>query len=173
MLISLYQEYLYTIGKLKDIYKLEVDVVNKNIHIFYENKIPIFKLLFGSFAKNGQEAIVVSFHIDVKITHAIQWFSNIEQIHPDLKVADAYIEDDKGETYLGEDAEFIKNLKFQREVLDTWLSNRGEDEMREFVKSKIVGKPKNLNKIYDSRHDRELAIMEFELLKKPENGESN
>ena len=171
MIQTMYQEYLYIIGKLKDIYKLEVDVPHQNIHTFYKNKAPIFKLLYGSYTKTGDTNIVVSFHIDIKVTEAIQWFVNIANIHPLLKVAEVYIEDDKGETYLGEDAEFIKNLKFQREVLDAWMSSRGEDEMKEFVKSKIVGEPRDYKKSYDSRHDSDKAIMDFDVLKKPEDSE--
>lgn len=168
MIQTPYQEYLFVIGKLKDVYNLDVDVSHRDIHTFYDKKKPVFKLMFGQYNENQETGIVVSFYIDIKVTEAINWFISISEIHPMVRVAEVYIEDDKGETFLGEDAEFIKNLKFQREVLDHWLSNKGQDEMKEFVKSKIVGAPRNYKKSYDSRHDSDKAIIEFEYLKKPE-----
>lgn len=168
MIQNLYQEYIYLVGRLKDIHALDVDVNHKDIHTFYKNKIPMFKLLFGEFSKTKELNIVVSFHIDVKVTDAILWFINIQNIYPLLKVAEVYIDDDKGETYLGEDAELIRNLKFEREVLDQWLSSKGEDEMKEFVKSKIIGNERDYKKSYDSQGESEKAIMDFEFIKPPD-----
>lgn len=172
MIQTMYQQYLFVIGKLKDIYQVEVDVNHRDVHTFYYQKIPVFKLLFGEFQtanqKEKEQAIVVSFHIDLKVTEAVQWWINIHAIHPLIKVAEVYVEDDKGESYLGEDARMIQSLKYQREILDHWLTNKGEEEMIKFAQAKVVGKERDYKKSYDSHRETDKAIIDFEFIKKPQ-----
>lgn len=170
--ITPFQQYLYVIGKLKDVYKLDVEVPHRDIHTFFQGKTPIFKLLFGEYIETGDSNIVISFHIDVTSVDIIQWFLNVQALHPLLKIADHYLEDDKGETYLGEDADAIKNLKKHQEVLAEWLDNKDEKEIKSFVSSKIVGRIKDQNKTFNSRIESDQATMEFNIMKKPGNGDS-
>lgn len=171
MLQDMYQEYLYVIGKAKDGYKLDVDVEHRNIHTFYQNKVPLFKLIFGKFSDQEFDSILVSFHIDIKSSKAVTWYANLYKITPFIAVTDHYIEDDQGETYLGEDADIIKNLKLQRNILEHWLSEKSPEEIQGFVESKILGRIRDPKKSFDSLKQSEQAILEFEKMKKSVNDE--
>ena len=87
-----YQNYLYLIGQLKDIHGLTIDVDHEDIHSFYKDKKPIFKLFYGIFPGNGEPTIVVSFHIDLKHPEVIKWFINIYRIDATIAIHDSYIE---------------------------------------------------------------------------------
>lgn len=171
MVLTMYQQYMYIIGKLKDVHKLDVEVSHKDIHTFYKDQTPLFKLLFGQYVTDGHHSIVVSFHIDVDSPQAIYWFLTIQGYQPDLTVTEQYAEDDKGEMYLGDDAKIIKNLRFQRDTLEYWLTNKSEDQMKDFVEGKIVGKIRDPKKSYDSRHEMAKAIIDFERLREPDDDE--
>lgn len=170
MITTLYQEYLFVIGKLKDVYKLEVDTNHRDIHTFYQNKVQLFKLMFGAY-ENGDHQIVVSFHIDVTSRDAIYWFLNIQYFYPMLKAVDHHIEDDKGETYLGSEATAIQNLLMQRNTLDYWLTEKSEKDMKDFVDGEVVGKVRNPKQSYNSQEESSKAIMEFDRMKKPSDDE--
>lgn len=167
MITDMYQQYLYLIGKLKDVYSLHVDVDHKDIHTFYKDKKPVFKLFYGMFSENPEEAIVVSFHIDLIHAEAISWFIYIHAIHPLIKIHDSYIEDSNGETYLGEDAIAIQDLYFSQDVLNHWLEEHDEEEIRDFTNSKVVGRESEPNKTFDSLTERTQAMIEFERVRKP------
>lgn len=168
MIQSLFDEYIYTIGKLKDVYKFEVDTSHREIHTFYLDKIPIFKLLLGKYQGTEETNIVISFHIDIDAVTAVDWFMRVSDIHPLLKIADSYIEDDRGETYLGEDAKTIKNLKLQQEVLEAWLEQKDKQDVKDFVDGNIVGRVRESTKLYSSQVERDKAKIEFSTMKKPD-----
>lgn len=170
VITNLYQEYIFVIGKLKDIYKLEVDTVHRDIHTFFYDRNQIFKLLFGKYTSGGNQ-IVVSFHIDVSSRDAIYWFLNVQHLYPLLKVVDHHIEDDKGETYLGSEASAIQNLLIQRNTLDHWLTEKSEKEMKDFVDGKVIGKVRDPKQSYNSQVESSKAIIDFEKIKSaPEDG---
>lgn len=171
MTTDLYQEYLYVIGKLKDVHGLDLDVDHRDIHTFFKDKRPLFKLLFGSFEKDGERSIVVSFHVDLPHPDVISWFIEIYKFHPLVKVYDSYMEDTAGETYLGEDALALKDLYNSQEVLSDWLDNKSEDEIEDFAKSEVQGKQPN-TKLFSSKYQHDEAIMEFTRTKKPNSGET-
>lgn len=171
MVSNLYQEYIYVIGKLKDVYKLDVDVDHRNIHTFYMNKRPVFKLLYGEFQKETSPSVVVSFHLDLHHAEAIQWFINIYSIHPLIKIHDSYIEDSNGEFYLGEEALSIREIYQTQEILENWLSTSDRSEIEEYVKSKVTGRYRAPNPTFDSQKQRSEAIIDFEKLKKPADDE--
>lgn len=171
MITDLYQEYIYLIGQLKDVYKLDVEVDHKDIHSFYHNKIPLFKLFFGVFSKQSTPSIVVSFHIDMIHAEAIMWFSRIYSIHPLLQIHDSFIEDSNGETYLGEDAIAIKEVYMAQDILEVWLENESPERMKEFVEGKVVGRQRNPEKTFNSQYEKSEAIIEFERLRKPDDDE--
>lgn len=169
MIESQYQQYLWLIGKLKDVYTtLHVDADHKNIHTFYLNKLPLFKLFYGKYTNSGLDSIVISFHINVLAPEAIVWFKNVQDLHPPIRVADIWIDDDAGETYLGEDAEKIRDLMVQKEVLKMWQGQSHKKETQEFVSSKVLGRLPG-KRIFDSSSQKEVdqAIIEFENVKKP------
>jgi hypothetical protein len=166
MLTDMYQEYLFVIGKLKDIYGLHVDVDHKDIHTFYKDKKPLFKLFYGMFTKESDPSIVISFHLDLIHAEAIQWFSFVYRLHPMLKIHDSYIEDSNGETYLGEDALAIRETYMTQDILGHWLENHDEKEMKEFVEAKVLGRQPDHKKTFDSRTQIDEAIIEFERVRK-------
>lgn len=163
---ELYQEYLRVIGRLKDIFSLHVDVDHEDIHTFYKDKRPLFKLFFGMFTKDPDPSIVVSFHVDLFHPEAIGWFISIYRIYPQLAMHDSYIEDSNGETYLGEDAMALREVYQAQEILNTWLDGSSREEMEDFVKAKVVGRDRNLKRSFDSHMQKSEAIIEFERLKK-------
>jgi hypothetical protein len=167
MIVTLYQEYLLVIKRLTEIYKLHVDVGHKDSHTFYKDKVPIFKLLFGTSRETGETNIVVSFHIGLKIHNAVAWFVSIYHEHPLIQVAESFIEDSQGELYIGEDAEFIQKLIQEREIIIHWLDNRSPEEMIKLAKTPVIGRKRDYRKSYHSRLDVEEATIEFEHLKKP------
>ncbi len=166
MLIDLYQEYLYVIGKLKDIYKFDVEVDHKDIHTFFLNKKPIFKLFYGVFNKDPDApTIVVSFHIDLFHPEAISWFVTLYKLHPMIQMHDSFIEDAAGETYLGEDALVLKDTILAQEILAQWLAESDRDEMETFVEADVMGRLKEIDKSFISGSPD--AIIEFERMQKP------
>lgn len=169
----MYEQYLWLIGKLKDQHKLTVEADHRDIHTFYNGKQPVFKLLFGQFSGKDSQEIVISFHIDLKAPEAIQWFTNVQTLHPSVRLTEVHIEDDAGETFLGEDAQKIADLKIQQEVLRMWITGEeNKTEIKQFVASKVVGRMKD-RKFFDTS-EMEKAIIEFDLMKKPiDDGEIN
>jgi len=166
MVTTLYEQYLFVIGKLKDTYKLDIEVDHRDIHTFYKDKRPLFKLFYGMFTKEDDPSIVVSFHIDMYHPEAIQWFINIYSLHPLIKMHDSYIDDSNGETYLGEDAVALQEMYRTQQVLEHYLENHDTEEIRQVVDSKIVGRHIRPT-IFDSQMQRAEAIIEFNRLGKP------
>lgn len=166
MVTSLYEQYLFVIGKLKDTYKLDIEVDHRDIHTFYKDKRPLFKLFYGMFTKEDDPCIVVSFHIDMYHPEAIQWFINIYALHPLIRMHDSYIDDDNGETYLGEEAVALQEMRRTQHVLEHYLENHDTEEIKQVVDSKIVGRHVRPN-IFDSQIQRQEAIIEFQRLGKP------
>lgn len=161
-----YQEYLRIIGRLKDVFGFHVDVEHENIHTFFKDKRPIFKLFFGMFTQDADPSIVVSMHVDLLHPEAVGWFINIYRLHPQIVLHDSWIEDSAGETYLGEDAMALKETYQAQEILTHWLENASHEEMGEFSKAPVYGRERDPSKIYDSQTERAEAIIEFERLRK-------
>jgi hypothetical protein len=159
MVKNMYEQYLWLIGQIKDLYKLHVDVDHKEIHTFVSERQPVFKLF------HGDDRIVVSFHINVSATNAIEWYVKLKNLHPPIVVTDVYIEDARGETYLGEDATKIYTAMVEQQVLKAW-SNSKKDDIKKFVDSKVVGRVRDPKKTY-SQKELDKAIAEFDLMKKP------
>ncbi len=167
MLSDAYQEYLYLIGKLKDTYKFDVDAEHRHIHAFYLDKKPLFKLFYGIFSNENTNSIVVSYHMDMKHHEVIDYFIKIYRICPIIAVQHAYIEDDLGETYLGEDAEVIKNAKITQEVLENWLGKSSEEDMQKYVDAKVMGRDRDPKRMFDASVEKEKAQIEFDRIRKP------
>lgn len=164
---AMYQEYLRVIGKLKDIFGLHIDVDHQDIHTFYKDKRPLFKLFFGSFSQQENPSIVISFHLSLLHQEAIRWFINVYQIHPSVALHDSYIEDSDGNTHLGEDALAIEEVYMAQEILAEWLETHTEEEIKYFATSKVVGKSKDPQKIFDASRQKDVAIMDFDKMRKP------
>ena len=166
-----YQEYIRVIGSLKDTFKLDVDVEHQDIHTFYRDKRPLFKLFFGMFQNEPEPTIVVSFHLDLFHPEAIAWYINIYRAYPQITMHDSYLEDDNGETYLGEDALALREVYQAQEIVNDWLKDSSQEEMEEFAKAPVLGRERDPKKLFDSRKERLEATIEFERLRKPSDDE--
>ena len=162
-----YAEYLAVVGKVKDVMGLTVEVPHKDIHTFFKDKTPLFKLLYGTFEESKSADIVISFHVDVPANEAMQQYYVIHKIHPWLKLVEEHIEDDAGETYMGEDARILRDTFLEQVILKKWLEKNDPELIREFVGSQIVGRERDLSRSYSANHERDLAIREFEMMQKP------
>jgi hypothetical protein len=167
MITDMYQEYLYVIGKLKDVFKLDVIVDHKDIHTFFMGKKPLFKLIYGIFSEDKDPSIVVSFHLDLHHPEAINWYIQIYKIHPFTSIHDSHVEDSNGETYLGEDALAIREVYRSQEILGKWLESSSREEIKEFTEAKVNGRKRNPNQVFDSQVQKDEAIIEFERIRKP------
>lgn len=169
--MDMYQEYLYVVGKLKDVHGLEITVEHENVHTFYKNKKPVFKLLFGMHDKEEDTSIAVTFHIDLMHAEAIQWFIAIYNTHPPIRLQDSYIEDSDGNFFLGEDAIKIQYVYTSQDVLKEWLENATKEEIKEFTETKVTGYVEKTQKTFDSQNQREMAKISFNQLRKPTDDE--
>lgn len=168
MVVSMYQHYLWMIGKLKDSHKMTIVVPHKDSHEMCIDNQPKFKLLFGEFAGHVGECIVFCPHVYLEIKEAIIWFSRVAALHPELLLWDVYLEDDRGEYFLGNDAYDVQNLFEQKATLEHWLENSDEVGIAEFVNSKTYGRVRDPKKLYDSTVQKNLAMDEFLRIRKPD-----
>jgi hypothetical protein len=174
-IVDMYQQYLYTIGVLKDRHGLTMDVDHAHIHTFYKDKRPLFKLFYGAFEKDSDvKSIVVSFHLDLHHPEVINWYINIYNIHPLTQIHDSYYEDSNGEFYLGEDALMIRETFNTQDILQAWLEENDVEDTRMFVESKVVGRTRNLSQSFNSEAQKAEALEEFKKLGRPtEDDEGN
>lgn len=171
MLMDLYQEYLYIIGQIKDIYKVDAYPDHKEIHTFSIKGAPLFKLFYGVFQNDKEPSIVLAFHIDMIHPEVIKWFTAIYNISPVVSIHDSWIDDSNGETYIGEDAITIQEVYRAQNILSDWLENHTKEEIEEFTKMDVSGRAAAPRKVFDSQTGRDMAIMEFKRLNKPDDGD--
>lgn len=167
MLMDMYEEYIYVLGKLKDVFKLDMVADHRDIHTFFKDKKPLFKLMYGIFQNDKDPSICVSFHLDLMHPEVIYWASQIYRIHPMLSVQDSHIEDSNGETYLGEDAMAIQEVYRAQQIIGEWLERSNPEEMKEFSKAPVSGRHRDPKKTFDSHVQKDEAIIEFERVRKP------
>jgi hypothetical protein len=136
---ELYQEYLEVIRKFKDAFGLTVEVPHRTIHTFFFEKEPIFKLILGTHADTDVSEIVLSFYVGIKPLDAIGWYKKLYNMYPFFQLTYVHIEDDAGETYLGEEAEMIYAVMHEQEILGHWLENADQEEMEIFASAEVYG----------------------------------
>jgi hypothetical protein len=167
IIVNFYQEYLYVIGKLKDVHGLHVDVDHKDVHTFYKGKQQLFKLLHGTFSEDGTPTIVVTFQIELDAKEIIQWYLNVSNVHPMVKMMESYFEDVAGEIFYGEDAKKLLTVKHDQQCIKEYLAHYDTKGLREFASAKVVGRERDPKKLYISHLEMDQAIKEFETMKKP------
>lgn len=167
IIVNFYQEYLYVIGKLKDIHGLHVDVDHKDVHTFYKGKQMIFKLLHGTFSDDGTPSIVVTFQMELDAKEVIQWYLNICNVFPPIKLMESFFEDVAGEIFYGEDAKKLLTVKRDQQCIQEYLKHYDTKGLREFATAKVVGRERDPKRVYVKDTEMDLALKEFELMKKP------
>lgn len=167
-----YSDYLELVEQLKLDHKLEVDQEHSEVHSFLKNDIVIFKLMYGTYDKDRKPSVVVTFQIDLKHHEAIYWFVEIYKLDASIIIHDSFMEDDAGETYLGEEAEIVRDLKKSQEILKDWLDTSSPQQIETFTKSKIIGQTRDHTKSFDSQFEKDEAIIDFTKTRKPGDGEN-
>ena len=163
------ETYMMLVKQLTEAYKLNFYMEHKFIHEFFEEKIPLFKLIYAVDPKTKDNRVLVSFHLDMDAVDAIQWFDKICTSYPNARLAECYYKDDMDETYLGQDAEVIKMYKLEQEIVTKWLE-QGEEKAKKFAESQIAGRERPKGKSFT---DRDEAFAEFHKMQKGEEDEYN
>lgn len=154
-----YSDYIFIIQKLKENHGLVEEVEHKHIHTMREGTVDLFRLLYGYDPDMDVNKLYVSFHLDVTPVDAILWFQKICNYVDRAYLAECYYQDDRGETYVGVDAEAIRLYKQEQLIISNWEADKEETE--KFLKAKIVGRPA----VTKNFHNKQLALEVFNIMK--------
>lgn len=161
------QTYKDVIKGLTEHYGLNALKEHKFIYEFFEaEEVPLFKLIYGFKESEQKNILIATFHIDLNPADAIQWFLRIEHLHPKIRLQECYIKDDRGETFLGTQAEALRQYKLEQEALYNWTSDKEEAE--KYVKARVLGRNRIKNQSFIEDTD---AMIEFNRMVKPEDDE--
>lgn len=135
-----YETYLEIIKKINESYGTSVEVEHQCIHEFFEGQDPLFKLILSNTSKDEPSILIVSFHLEMPTTQAIQWFLRLRQLDPTLHMTGCYMRDAAGNSHVGEDAEILRMYVIEQEVISAWIqSNKDEEEV---LKKPVQNPPK-------------------------------
>lgn len=95
---------------------------------FYEGPIPLFKLLAQEETESNPAIIIASFHLELDIVAAIQWFLRIRALDPNLHLTSAYLKDVSGVTYIGADAHALYLHTVQQAAVQEFIEASNSDE---------------------------------------------
>lgn len=168
MITSLFQQYVWVIGQLKDRFKMTMETRHRESHEFFFENQPKFKLLYGRMENEQGNCIVFCPHIEMQTKEAIVWFCRVSELHPETVLWDVYLEDDRGESYLGRDAYALQHIYRQKQILEHWLENADEEDMNTFIEAKVYGREKDYKRQFDAFAQREQATTEFIRIRKPD-----
>lgn len=135
-----YQGYLEIIKKINELYGTTVDAEHEYIHEFYEGQLPLFKLLMSNTNEVQPPVLIVSFHLELPTTEAIQWFLRIRQLDSSLHMTGCYLKDAEGNSHVGEDAEILRMYIIEQEVISAWIASN-KDEKEVLKKPQVTLKP--------------------------------
>ena len=155
-----YQGYLNIIKAINEAFGTSVHVEHQCIHEFFDGDRPIFKLLFSKLPTGGSPVVIVSFHLEMEITEAIQWFLRLRQVDPSMHITGCYLKDSEGVSHVGEDAEILRMYTIQQEVISEWMKS---DKDAEDVKNALKPAPATPTPTFSNVHE---AVMEFNKMNK-------
>lgn len=147
------------IPRIESLYALTTKQEHDFIHEFFEGPLPVFKLLLVG-NDEGPGFIMVSYHIEVEASHAIQWFFRLREMDPNLRVGPCYLHDSEGTPHLGEDAQILRMYMIEQDIIANFIN--GTKEPEEIVNSATKPPPSPL-KTYSNY---KLAILNFNKLEK-------
>ena len=128
---------------------------------FYEGSIPIFKLILAEQDVDAPYVMLVSFHIEVESTSAIQWFARIRHYEPELRIARVYLKDADGASHVGDDAQILRMYMLEQDVISAYIAS--DKDASEVAGQQIpTPKPSPLKPITSYRH----AVLEFQRMTK-------
>lgn len=168
-----YDNYITYVDEVADKYSLAVIQEHEQIHEFLEGEnIPLFKLVYGpTNLTNNENVVVATFHLDLDPVDAIQWYSRLYTIIPNLRLQSSYYKDDRGETFIGEHAENVRHYKLEQKVITEWMeSKRNDEDAKRFAESKILGRVRNKKQPF---LDKDKALEEFRRSFNPDEDEIN
>lgn len=166
-----YAEYLYYVDHIAEKYGIGSYQEHRYIHEFFEaEECPLFKLIYGPTDKTGgKNVVVLTLHLDLNPVDSIQWYSRVSSIIPNVRLQQPYYKDDRGETFLGAQAETLKMYKEEQNIIAGWLESKsGDEEAKRYVESKVVGRVRNKKLAYV---DLESAVNEFNRIFNPDSDE--
>jgi len=155
--------YSEVVKQVKNLYGLASESEHEFIHEFFEGLLPMFKLILVAPNDEGPGFVMVSFHIEVEAAVAIQWFSRIRTLDPNLRVTACYLRDSNGTSYVGDDAHVLRLYMVEQDLMSTFI--QGNKDPEEIINKKVAEpKPSPLKTYLDYR----VAINHFKKLVKQE-----
>lgn len=133
---------------------------------FYEDKAPLFKLIYNPPEDDSPALIIISFQIDQSAPVAVQWFVRIQQLFPKLCISASYIKDASGVSYVGEDAEIVRLYAIEQHVISNWMQSENEEVPQLQTESSEPDKTKVF-------YDKTAALMEFRKMGKSKKNQSH
>lgn len=155
--------YVAIVDRLKREYGLETyDAEHEFIREFYEGPIPVFKLIMTAPGEDGTPSVMlISFHIELDATAAIQWFLRVRSLDPHLHIAACYLKDAEGTSYVGEDAEILKMYMIEQDVIAAFIAS--DKDAADVLGQKLPGlEPSPLKQFATYRE----ALREFSKMQK-------
>jgi len=148
--------------RLQKDYQLTVDRSEHNsITEFFEGPLPLFKLIMTTPEGETPSVLIVSFHIELDTSSAIQWFLRIRQLDPNLYISECYLKDAEGGSYVGEDAEILKMYMMEQDIIAAWTAS--DTDISDFAQQELPTIPPSPLKAFSSY---KAALREFNKLQK-------
>lgn len=152
--------YKEVVQQIRNLYGVKPEQEHAFIHEFFEGPLPLFKLILVS-SDSGPGFIMVSFHIEVEASDAIQWFARVRALDPNVRVTACYLRDSHGTSYVGEDAHILRLYMIEQDVISNYI--KGDKDPEEIVNRQVTAAKPSPLKTYS---DYKVAINEFNKLTK-------
>lgn len=143
-------DYRLLLYRLQDKYSLKKIQDHPFVHTLEEGGVPLFRLVFSMDKANSTNKILLSFHSVNSAYHGVVWFLRTYELYENVVLAPNYFVDKFGQTFLGEDADYMKFDQLRENIMREWKHN--------------VGKVRTLDRVSDmpkSYHDINKALEEF------------
>ena len=156
-IVAAYDEML---SQIRHLYDVACESEHRFIHEFFEGQLPVFKLILVD-NTDGPGFIMVSFHIEMEASAAIQWFMRIRQMDPNLRVTQCYLKDQNGVSYVGEDAQVLRLYVIEQEIMSSYI--QGDKDADEIITQTVTSDKPSPVRTYS---DQKTTIDAFNKLKK-------
>lgn len=110
--------------RLQKDYDLHIDrSEHPGITEFYEGPLPLFKLILSAPEEDNPAILIVAFHIELDSPTAIQWYTRIRGLDPNVHLSACYLKDAEGTSYVGEDADIMRQHMMEQDLLSSWAAS--------------------------------------------------
>jgi hypothetical protein len=140
---------------------LRVEEEHPAVREFYEGPVPIFKLILAEEDIDAPPVMLVSFHIELESTYAVQWFAKIRHYDHELRIARVYLKDADGASHVGDDAQILRMYMLEQDVISAYIAS--DKDAHQVAGQEIpTPKPSPLRPVTSYRH----AVLEFQRMTK-------